>query len=79
VDLRPDHRVSLEIRELPRKRFRFRVLACRVDAAGATRELAEVSRADYSTEAEMWRHLADYAADRQAESALAAADARRLP
>ena len=66
-------RVRFEISELPRGRRRLTL-----EAVVAGRVVKVLDQRDYDSEPDMWRSLADFAADKQAEFALAAAQARRL-
>lgn len=66
-------RLRLEINELPRGRFRLTL-----EAVVAGKVVRQLDRRDFDTEPEMWRAVADFAADRQAQFGLEAAEARRL-
>jgi hypothetical protein len=65
--------VRLEIRELPRQRFRLTL-----ELLIGDRVVRQIDRRDFDSEPQMWRAVADLAADKQAEFGLAQAEARRL-
>lgn len=72
LELSQHQRLRIEISGLDRGRCRVQLSA----VVGS--RLTVLDRRDYDSQFDMWRGLADFAANKQADYALAAADARKL-
>ena len=77
LDLGPNNRLRMEVSELPRRRFKFELSAV-VHVGHGRPKVKALDSQTYATESDFWRGLGDFAADKQADLAIEAAEARGL-